>query len=383
MYINSKDFLDLDENHLIRFLKLKIKEDMYIDYKVDLPSVEKRKTHKEFLKDVTAFSNANGGNIFIGIREPSDELTIDEQLLGIDKADEWAQDLERLTVSSIDPRISGLRIKTVSLSNGKSVVVIHIPPSLNRPHMVNYDNHRTFYIRHSESSFPMTSNEIKQSIMQTLTLEENVKKYLLDKEVDFNKYFLNETPTFLIQAMPLIPLELLWDVFSEKIEEVVRGFRQSYNNNFDFRSNISPKATIDGILGTDSRQNPRWQTEIHRNGYVSCVYRNPCHRMDNKSDEYIVHSQFKYLFYSFVIFIEAVLSKTQTDLPYIISCKYFGASKTSMLTGKPFTEYSSPYFKEVITFPLHYRQIGEEFVNIADSLCIELYNAYGYKEIIE
>lgn len=378
MYINLKDFLILDENKLIKFLHLKITEDMYLDYKIDLPSIEKRKTHKEFLKDVTAFSNANGGNILIGVMEPSDELEIDEQLQGIEKADEWAQDLERLTVSSIDPRISGLKIKAIPLSNGKSVIAIFIPPSFSRPHMVNYDRHRTFYIRHSESSFPMTSNEIRQSIMQTITLEENVKKYFLDKEEDIRNYFLDETPTFLIQAMPIIPLEPLWEIYDEKIEDIVRGSYLEYSSLFCPKSNINPKATIDGILGTDSRQNSIWQTEIHRNGYVSYLYRNQFISSENK---YIVYSDFKYFFYSFVIFIEAILSVTQTDLPYIIFCKYFGADKTSMLIEKPFKEYSTPYYKEVISFPLHYRQIGEGFVNIADSLCSKLFNAYGYKKV--
>jgi hypothetical protein len=102
---------------------------------------------------------------------------------------------------------------------------------------------------------------------------------------------------------------------------------------------------------------------------------------DKLNDEYIVHADFKYLFHSYIIFLDAVLKETQTDLPYIISCKYFGANKTCMLTEKPFKEYSKPYFKGEIVFPMHYRQIGEEFINISDSLCRELFNAYGFKDI--
>ena len=379
MYFNFKEFLALDEKKLEKFLNLKIREDMYLDYKVDLSSKEKRKAHKEFLKDVTAFSNANGGNILIGVKEPSDDLKISEQLLGIENADELSQDLERLTYSSIDPRISGLKIKVIPLSNGKSVISIHIPPSFSRPHMVNYDGHRSFYSRHSESSFPMSTNEIRQSIMQTLTLEETVKKYFLNKEEDIRNYFLNETPTFLIQAMPIIPLEPLLDVFDEKIENIIKGSYTDYSKTFSLASNIIPTATIDGILGTDSREEPTWQTEIHRNGYVSYVYRNQFTANDGKG--YLVHSDFKYFFHAFVIFIDTILSVTKTDLPFIVSCKYFGANRTRMLVEKPFTKYSALYFKEEILFPLHYRQIGESFVKIADSLLLELFNSYGFKKV--
>ncbi len=377
MYFNFKEFLALDETKLLIFLNLKIREDMYLDYKVDLSSKEKRKAHKEFLKDVTAFSNTNGGNIFIGVKEPSDDLKISEQLLGIENAVELSQDLERLTYSSIDPRISGLKIRVIPLSNNKSVIAIHIPPSFNKPHMVNYDGHRTFYIRHSESIFPMSTNEIRQSVMQTLTLEETVKKYFVNKEEDIRNYFLNEIPTFLIQAMPIIPLEPLWDVFDEKIENLVKHIE--YGSIFSLASNINPTATIDGILGADSREEPTWQTEIHRNGYVSYVYRNQFPANDGNG--YLVHSDFKYFFYAFVIFIDEILSTTKTDLPFIVSCKYFGANKTRMLIGKPFTKYSAPYFKEIISFPLHYRQIGESFVKIADSILIELFNSYGFKKV--
>ncbi len=382
MYLNTKNFIELNQNSLVKFLGAKIKEDLYLDYKVDLSSSEKRKAHKEFLKDVTAFANANGGNILIGVCEPSEDLTIDKQLLGIANANEYSQDLERLTVSNIDPRISGLRIKVVPLSNNKSVIAIHIPPSLNRPHMVNYDSHRTFYMRHSESSFPMTTHEIRNSVMESLSAEEKAKNYLNEKEADIRDYFLDNTRSFIRQAMPLISLESSWDIFDKKIEKIMLGDSRRYNYLYDLASNMMPRPTIDGLLGRDQRDNPNWQTEIHRNGYVSLVYKNQFPSLLENSKTFIIHSGFEKLFDSFLGMVEELLTVTNTDVPYIISCKYIGANKTHLFSDNLLGNYSEVYGKEDIIFPFHYRQVGEPMNSIAGQLCLELFNAYGFKNIL-
>lgn len=382
MYLNTKDFIELDEKLLSEFLEIKIKENMYLDYKANMSSVEKGKTHKEFLKDVTAFANANGGNILIGVKEPSNNMTIEEQMIGIENANEWSQDLERLTVTSIDPRISGLKIKPIPLSNGKSVIAIHIPPSLSRPHMVNYDKHRTFYMRHSESSFPMSTHEIRNSIMTSLTIEEKVKEYLKEQEYDFRKYFLNDIPTLLIQAMPLIPLESSWDTFNEDIIKVVRGDSNNTSYRSGLRSLAAPRVTINGVLGSDNRDIPNWQSEIHRNGYVSLYYRNQHPDYQNQGT-YIIHSGYTEVFDSFMSIIEDLLIVTKSDVPYIISCKYTGAKLTRMYCQKTFFNYSKFYEKEEIIFPFHYRSVGESFEDIGKQLIKELFNAYGFKDVID
>jgi predicted HTH transcriptional regulator len=127
MYLNSIQFRNLDEKRLIEFLELRIPEGVNIDYKQDVSSSEKGKTYKEFLKDVTAFANASGGDIIIGAKEPSEDLLISDQITGVEKGEEIAQSLERIAAASIDPRVSGFGVKAVLLSTGKYVIVVHIP----------------------------------------------------------------------------------------------------------------------------------------------------------------------------------------------------------------------------------------------------------------
>lgn len=384
MFITTNEFHNFDATKLYQFLELKIPEGIYIDYKLDISSIERGKAYKEFLKDVTAFANAGGGNIVIGAKEPSDAMDIGDQVLGIENGDQIAQNLERLSATSIDPRVSGLGIKAIPLSNSRYIVLVHIPPSMNRPHMVNYDSHRSFYMRHSESSFPMTTYEIKQSVMASFSAEETVKAYFHLREADILSYFLDATPTFILQAMPLISLESSWNVLDEKIEKIVRGTSgNSSSYIYELASSIAPQPTLDGLRGQGSRDKPDWVTEVHRNGYISVVFKNQsqCYEKDNES--YLVHSGSCLLFSNFMEFVEKLTDATNTDLPYIISCKYYGAKMTRLATKKLWDRFTKPYYKDEIIFPLHYRMPGQPFEEIADILSGELFNAFGLKEVTE
>ena len=171
MFLTPQQFTSLTEDSLRDFLTLSIPEGLYLDYKAALSGTSDKEAKREFLKDVTAFANAAGGQLFLGVKEPVENQSVDVQLVGVENGASLAQDLERLASSSIDPRIPGLRIVAVSLRSGKSCVAVHIPPSLSRPHMVNHSGHRSFYVRHSESSFQMTTHEIREAVLTSASAE--------------------------------------------------------------------------------------------------------------------------------------------------------------------------------------------------------------------
>lgn len=234
MYLSENEIKELaknNDNTLRAFLEKKIPEGYYLDYKIELSRKADKDEKREFLKDVTGFANANGGNIIIGAQEPSETLTLEDQLIGIVDGDKIAHDLERLASSSIDPRIPGLRILPVTLSIGRSkgryAIVVHIPPSLGRPHMVNYKDekgkeHKTFYVRHTESTVSMSTHEVRESVFASATAEARAKDYLERMEKEVREYFVGKQPTVLLQAMPLIPMAQPWDVLNDKIRKVLR-----------------------------------------------------------------------------------------------------------------------------------------------------------------
>ncbi len=97
MYFTSTEIHILDEAQLRSFLEKRIPEGHHLDYKKELGRGIDAK--REFLKDITAFANANGGDIIIGADEPNEKLKVEHQLHGVDNGDSLAQDLERSTYS--------------------------------------------------------------------------------------------------------------------------------------------------------------------------------------------------------------------------------------------------------------------------------------------
>ncbi len=133
LYFSQKEIAQLTGRKLSEFLELKLPEGPTLDYKQTMPlretpRGERRRIKKEFLKDITSFANAQGGEIVIGVREPSQDMDIMEQVTGLRDAEGLARDLERLASTSVDPRIPALQIAPAKIRDIKEVVLVHAIP---------------------------------------------------------------------------------------------------------------------------------------------------------------------------------------------------------------------------------------------------------------
>jgi hypothetical protein len=378
MYMTMSQAINLTEDSLRQFLQLAIDENTYLDYKRDL-SKENDKSDKdprrEFLKDVSAFANAAGGHIIIGALEPNADRTIDDQLVGIERGDAIAQDLERLTAASIDPRIPGLTVKPVSLSSGKWAIVIHVPPSYSRPHMVTYQKYRTFYIRHSESSLPMSTHEVREAVLTAASASDRARLYAANRLSEVRADHAG-IPVFVLQAVPLITPEEKWNVLDKAFINALRG-EHGYRDysGYSLHSMIAPTPTIDGLMGSNARQSWLWRSDVHRTGYVSVLH-GAC-RM-NETEGYVVDASVGGLFKAFCSLLSDVWKAAASDLPYLISCAYLNASTTRLgRSNSSFRGMSDFYDKPDLIWPEHIRLIGDDPMPIADELLSELFNAFG------
>ncbi len=389
MYFTSKSALQCTVNDLKKFLSLKISEGLHLDYKEQTyknqdPSKDSKNPKKEFLKDVTSFANASGGSILIGVKEPIDGLDSAQQIQGIIDGEQVAQDLERLSSSSIDPRIVGLKIIPIKLESGLHVILIHIPASAYRPHMVVHNGHRSFYIRHSESSFPMTTHEIRESVLNSFSYEEGAQKLLQEKETEIVKYYLDRYPLFLLQAVPLISLEEPWEVHGKDFEKLVRG--DDRKEKFGYYGNLScligPNIGISSICGEDSREDLRWRTAVSQTGYVETIYINKDIETIHGAEAHSVHSGFCDLFRGFASLVSDALETSNTDVPYAVTCKYLKAKGTYLFSKNLRPKYYK-YDRDEIIWPIHKRDIGETFDEIAEQLSQEMFNAFGIRDVTD
>jgi Putative DNA-binding domain len=385
MYLTAGDIRDLDEERLKKFLEKKIPEGHHLDYKIDYERDASGRfgtdAKREFLKDITAFANANGGDLLIGVDEPSENVDIDTQIRGIESCDKLVGILERVARDSVDPPIPGLIVKAVTRSSGNGVILVHIPPSNTRPYRVNHSGYVNFSIRHSESIFSMNTHDIREAVIASASAEAKAREYLKEAERDVEEFHSKGKPCLLLQAMPLIPPENPWDVVSDNVISVIRdrdAKRRKQFRSFPLESTTRPTRTLEGVMGRDDSSQPTFITEIHRNGYISAFNTEPLKEIKTQDHSYQTISKFQFEFFNaFACFCSQMLEATKTDSPYLVKCTLLCAKGIHLYAPELTVRFHGPWLKPTLQWPDQIRQTGEDFERIATYWSETLYHAFG------
>ena len=168
-------FEQVDEVALQRLVDSQVRESLVIEYKLELPGA-KGDDIRECVKDVTAFANAEGGDLLFGIR---DEDGVAVELVGVNPA---SMDKELLRLSQIvqdnsDPRIYGVLMRPVPLSAGGAVVHVRLPRSLDAPHMVQRGHYGQFWMRGPVGKYPMSTADVRNAVMRTENWKERADQW--------------------------------------------------------------------------------------------------------------------------------------------------------------------------------------------------------------
>lgn len=163
-------------------------EDSQIDFKESFHKQEEREW-LEITKDILSFANTNGGFLLFGVKDGTFErIGLDaETNLTLGDSNNILQKINRF----IEPHISLLRCKSYQVNNQKFVVVF-IPPSLGKNHMISKDGAFKFpsgqdkivlrkgtsYVRRSGGNHLVDSRDLDDIINRRI---EHYKASLLDK----------------------------------------------------------------------------------------------------------------------------------------------------------------------------------------------------------
>lgn len=379
MHLTSAQVRDMTADSLREFLELGIPEGRHIDYKLRLSGDDPESQKLEFLKDITAFANANGGVLIIGTLEPAEGRPVDEQLRGIERGEIEAHRLERAASSSIDPRIAGLQIRPIVLGENSFAILAHVPPSMARPHMVTSQGNRGFYIRHTESSQAMSTYEVREAVLATATAEATVRQYLGNIEQDMRNYGVaaNGHPTFVLQAMPLVAPEEQWEVVNDDARGILRtGGAGDARNPRNFQTADAPRPTITGIRAQRELRNWAWSTELHRNGYIGAGFNLPLDATNNVAYLYPATADF---FFAFSRICQSALELFGNDSPYVVRYKLLNAAGTVFLPHGDLGAGSDPYDRDEIEWPDYIRLPSADFQESAEINRALLHNAYGFE----
>lgn len=145
-----------------------------LDYKESFPSAD-HKGVRDFLADVTAFANTDGGDIVVGVRE--DKNGVAAEILGIDRSglDEGLRRIDDQLRNCVDPRVPSFRVREIPLVDGRVLLVMRVGASLIAPHRVVFDKSSRFFRRANRGNYEMSTAELRQAFAASNDLPARIR----------------------------------------------------------------------------------------------------------------------------------------------------------------------------------------------------------------
>jgi hypothetical protein len=385
MYMSRQQVLSLNVTALHEFVSRDVPEGLYLDYKRELSSGPNKDWKRELLKDITGFANSAGGVILLGIDEP-DGRSVSDRMLGIENAAEVSRSIEQVTVASIDPPIAGLTVVPVATDDSRGCIAIYIPASFSRPHMVHHSGHRGFYARNSEAIFQMSTHEIREAVLSSVSAEDRARA---TARVHLARAQNSSVPghgSFFLQAVPLLTRVEEIDALSPVVFEILMD--ETRRNKFpyiDLVCDQKPRPTIEGVRGMNERNLSKSTVSVHRTGYVSA--RVDVRHVDQSAGGekfLIIFDATCQVFSAFATIINDLVRKAPVDMPYLMTAYYSGAGITRLIANAGGSERAFSYTESHdITWPEHFRNSGEDANVVAEMQARELFNAYGLPNVVK
>lgn len=330
-------------------------ENKTTEYKRCLPDFRNLEQKMEFLRDVSSFANASGGDLIYGIEEqegvPINLSGIDIRDTEIDGIKRQLEEIIRST-SNIDPRIPSLSIRQIRLQNMNYVVIIRISGSWASPHMVRlqFPARERFFSRNSSGKYALDVSELRNAFLLTDSIEERIRNFRIDR---ISKIVAEETPISLAKktrvVLHIIPItafgssRILLDVSSlsrlsreTRIQPIHPGYRgQRYN--------------LDGYLLHDNQTGESCSyVQIFRNGIIESV--------ETKligEDRTISGRDFDFCLYEAAKNYLVFEKRAGIDAPYLIMLSLLDASGCQLFPGNSssFGRINTVIDREILLVP--------------------------------
>lgn len=176
---------EIDKTYLESLVEDEVLEDRGIEYKQelnilkDLPPKEKKEAERKFCGEISAFANADGGYLIVGIADDKGMPQKDGPF-GIDEP----EDFDRLKLKihdiidrGVEPQLHGVDIVQVKLNEEKVALVIHISSSWSKPHWVGEKGCRTFYTRTSGGKDHLDIRNVRELFVLSETMVERIRNF--------------------------------------------------------------------------------------------------------------------------------------------------------------------------------------------------------------
>jgi len=334
MYILGKRVDQLDEADIVRLMNNEIPESKILDYKRDL-KISQDKDKKEFLYDISAMYNTEGGTIIFGIEENKDDngqnTGTPRRLVGvaIENIDKLVQQLEDIIRANTDPSIPNIVVKVIDV-NHLQIIALGIAKRYGLPSMVTFNESNKFYRRKNSGKYAVDVHELNIMFMQNMLIKESAEKfrYARIKSVRVDSVFPNllSNPSFFLQIIPFSFMnESILDLTSVREIDFGDLMWPLQSSGYNKMYNYDGFATYSS--DTFNRQCIVSYDQIFRNGIYE-VYTSQLFKQNTNKKGVIVHDLIGDLLISNSILKVknglSVLNKMQIEPPFIVFMSIHG-----------------------------------------------------------
>lgn len=170
---NNLEFKDIE--YLVN--NRKQQEGYNLDYKKSIGNPDKAKN--ELAKDISSFANSGGGFLIIGIDDNLEILGVDK-IVNSKSIDEW---INQVVSSNIEPNVFYLDPKLVKIPESeKVIVVIEIPESTKKPHIVK--ELYNYFIRINDSSKKANHSQVRDMFEFSRNRTNEFKEFLMQRKLE-------------------------------------------------------------------------------------------------------------------------------------------------------------------------------------------------------
>lgn len=324
MSIGRVNFNDVTGVDLHDLLKASVPEGLTLEYKREMYGSSDAEK-KEALKDITSFANSIGGHLVIGI-EAINGVAARLSGLADEESDATVNRLESLVRDGIEPRIFGIRIRAISLGNGRCVIIIRIPKSWNPPHRVIAAKSNRFFVRNSGGVHEASLEELRMLFTMSKDTYSQIKQFSADR---IAKIIAGQGPVvipsggrLILHLIPLSAMGIYSKLDMEAIFEINREFCPLS------METMTPRFNLDGVINVGGGEQDRAYTQVFRNGIVEATQSRILINMDNQK---VLHAKdtIRYVTTAITSYLNGMQSlNIQTPICIIIS--YQGISNAKL-----------------------------------------------------
>ena len=189
MTLMSVPIDSITEDHLRSLIEDQVAELRIIECKRELPGTSAEEK-REFLADVCSFANMAGGDLVYGMTENGG---MPQELPGFETSniDSEINRLENSIRDGIGARISGVRSFPLQLRSGRHALVLRVPRSFSRPHVVTFRGHWASYSRSSAGKYPMDVGEVRRAFVLSEGVADRIRAFRAER---LSRVVAGETP---------------------------------------------------------------------------------------------------------------------------------------------------------------------------------------------